>query len=125
MDHVEFNPPQQTLQWQESVHTVKFRLRAADGLEGKTARGSLSVYLGVLLLADVPLQFLVSRSPPSDPSKTEQHKERFKRYRNIFASYSHEDLAIVEQCEQYAAMSGDQYYRDWKNLRAGRSGTMS
>jgi hypothetical protein len=40
-------------------------------------------------------------------------------YRKIFASYSHKDLAIVEQCERHAMVMGDSYLRDWKDLRAG------
>jgi hypothetical protein len=50
--------------------------------------------------------------------------EHARPYRKIFASYSHQDLHIVEQIARLARALGDEYLRDWKDLRArGRCGT--
>jgi serine/threonine protein kinase len=117
MDGVEFNPPRRTFRWSESVHREEFRLRAGRELDGKMARGRLSVFLGGILLADVALAFrvdgrLVAEKEPLTPTET-------RPYRKIFASYSHQDLEIVRQLEHYAETLGDRYLRDWTHLRAG------
>ena len=59
MSGVEFNPPRRQFRWTEMVHREEFRLRASADLDGKTARGRLSVYLGSILLAEVSLSFKV------------------------------------------------------------------
>jgi TIR domain-containing protein len=82
-----------------------------------TLRGRMSVFLGVRLLAEVSLQFLVTETPA--PSKPAPVVEQARPYRRIFASYSHRDVRIAEQFEHYAAVFGDRYLRDWIDLRAG------
>lgn len=116
---IEFNPPRRTFTWQESVHREEFRLRADASLDGRTVRGKLSIFLGAILLGDVPLVIEVDKT--HQPAKTREPLEPVPahRYRKIFASYSHKDLGIVEQFEAYAATMGDEYLRDWKHLRAG------
>jgi hypothetical protein len=116
---VEFNPPLRTFRWTESVHREEFRLRARCDLVGKTARGRLSVFLGDILLADVLLAIRVDEQgeTPGDDSPAET--EHARRYRKIFASYSHKDLHVVEQIERLAQALGDEYLRDWKQLRTG------
>jgi hypothetical protein len=115
---VEFNPPRRTFCWQESVHREEFRLRAAPELDGKVARGRLTVFLGSLILADISLTIKVdsqARAAPEDPSE----KASARPYRRIFASYSHRDLHIVQQVEHFTRAMGDEYVRDWTHLRAG------
>jgi serine/threonine protein kinase len=116
MDGVEFNPNRQAFRFNESVHKVEFRFRAAADRDQQTLRGRLSVFFGAILMADVPLQIRVDCSHAGD---FRAEPTPMRRYRNIFASYSHRDLAIVEQFEQFAATLGDRYVRDWKDLRAG------
>src|SRR5205085_10237885 len=55
----EFNPPSQSFIWQESVHKVEFKMRAPASLDGSMARGRLTVFLGSIILADVPLAIRV------------------------------------------------------------------
>ena len=116
-DGVDFNPPSRTFTWLESVHREEFRLRASSAPAGTSLRGRMSVFLGVRLLAEVSLQFLVSETPA--PSKPAPVIEQARPYRRIFASYSHRDVKIAEQFERYAAVFGDRYLRDWIDLRAG------
>jgi len=118
IDGVEFNPRRVTFNWCENVHQAEFRMRAAQQLDGKIVVGQMSVFLGAILLADITLKIKVDSShqeaddEPAEPA-------RAKPYRKIFASYSHRDLAIVEQFEHYAHALGDRYIRDWKDLRSG------
>jgi len=116
---VEFNPPRRTFTWEESVHREEFRLKAGRELVGKPARGRLTVFFGSIILAEVPLAIRVTET---EEPRTEQKLEpqSARPYRKIFASYSHRDLPIVEQFEQYIEMLGDQYLRDWKHLRSGQ-----
>ncbi len=81
----------------------------------------MSVFLGAILLADIPIRFKVdsTHSEAADEQPTEPASA--KPYRKIFASYSHKDLAIVEQFERYAETLGDRYLRDWKELRSGEN----
>jgi ankyrin repeat protein len=116
---VEFNPPSRTFIWLEDVHTEKFRLRASQSLDGQVVRGRMSVFLGSIVLADIPLSIRVDASH-AQASETEAREPVSARpYRKIFASYSHQDLAIVQQMEMFARSLGDRYLRDLNDLRAG------
>jgi hypothetical protein len=114
---ITFNPPRRSFLWQEAVHREEFRLRAGADLNGQTARGRLTVFLGGLILADVSLTIRVDRNAtlPDEPVEASAGRP----YRKIFASYSHKDLDIVRQVEQFARLLGDEYLRDWTHLRAG------
>jgi serine phosphatase RsbU (regulator of sigma subunit)/serine/threonine protein kinase len=118
---VQFNPPRRTFLWLESIHREDFRLCASPALDGKTARGSFAVFLGNLLLAEVTLGIRVdSRQAPAERAAPLEGVTA-AAYRKIFASYSHKDLAIVEEVERYARVVGDTYVRDWVHLRAGEA----
>ncbi|MCX6900268.1 MAG: tetratricopeptide repeat protein [Verrucomicrobia bacterium] len=118
-EDVEFNPPSQTFMWVENVHRADFRLRASSKLVGHTARGCLTVFWGHIILAEIPLKFQVESRSASKPEAMGRHVQKARRYRKIFASYSHKDLAIVEEMERFARTFGDEYLRDWVHLRAG------
>ena len=115
MDGVTFNPPERRFLWTESVHREDFRLRADKSMDGRVARGAVSVFYGSLLLAEVQLSIKVDRKTAES-----RHEETHARpYRRIFASYSHRDTAIVEEFESHAVATGDRYLRDVVTLRAG------
>lgn len=122
MEGCEFNPPRQSFSWQKSVHKVEFEMRASRSLEGRTARGRLTVFLGTLILADVPLAIGVDSG--AGRSSTRETPQRVAAsaapYRKIFPSYSHRDRAVVEQIEQHVHALGDTYLRDVTQLRAGQ-----
>jgi hypothetical protein len=95
-------------------------MRAPRKLEGKTARGYLRVYLGIILVAEVSIAI------PVDTQKARLYGEASSKletsvspYRKIFASYSHADEAIVRQFEQLVDAFGDKYLRDVRDIRAG------
>ncbi len=115
--HVTFNPPRATFLWIEPVHRVDFRMRAAAGTTGQTLRGRITVFLGQIILADIPLVFRAEAQ--SVPRPERPVVESARPYRKIFASYSHRDGHVVQQFEHYIGALGDQYLRDAIHLRAG------
>jgi serine/threonine protein kinase len=116
---VEFNPPSRSLVWAEAVHREEFRLRASPELDGQTARGRLTVFLGGIILAEVNLSIPVDSSHRTGV-KTEPHEvERARPYRRVFASYSRKDGWVVEQFKKYAGALGDEYVKKHTRLRAG------
>ena len=115
LEGVTFNPVERRFLWTESVHREDFRMRADAALDGRVARGAVSVYAGNLLLADVQVSVKVSWQA-TDAGQEETHA---RPYRRIFASYAHRDTAVVEEFEAHAAATGDKYLRDVVTLRAG------
>jgi hypothetical protein len=94
-------------------------MRAAAALDGKLARGRVTVFLGAILVADIPLMIQVSRDAATMPGEPAPAAVSARPYRKVFASYSHRDAAIVEQFERYAEAIGDEYLRDCRRLRSG------
>jgi hypothetical protein len=118
----EFNPPRRVFRWVESVHSEHFRFRATDAVDGQTARGRLTVFLGGIILADVTLSIRVDHRhvpAPTTPAEVPQAVHA-RPYRKIFASYSHKDIEIVRQFELFARTLGDEFLRDGVHLRAGQ-----
>jgi len=121
---VEFNPRLRVFRWLEDVHREEFRMRSAHALDGTTARGRLSVYLGAILLAEVDLAVKVdSRMREVKQPKPREPLEAntCRPFRRIFASYSHKDVVIVRQYERFVESLGDRYLRDVRDLRAGEN----
>ncbi|HUT34501.1 MAG TPA: Hsp70 family protein [Planctomycetota bacterium] len=119
---IEFNPPSRSFLWLESVHCEEFRLRARPELDGEMARGRLTVFLGSIILADIPLAIRVDSHAEATPARPSREPVVRRPYQKVFASYSHKDLEIVEELEQRATSTGlgVSYLRDLLNLRAGK-----
>lgn len=121
----DFNPPRRTFLWQESVHREEFRFRAPRSLDGQFARGRLTVFLGCIIVSEIPLVIKVDSREATEAAKPPLQSHSATYFRNIFASYSHKDRPIVEAFEEYAKGLGDKYMRDLIDLRAGEEWTLS
>lgn len=122
MPSITFNPRRRTFCWEEDVHREEFRFRADSELRGKTARGYLTVFLGIIIIAEIPLAVRVD----DDCGEREQSLPTMERssqapHRKVFVSYSHKDAWVVEQFERYALALGDRYLRDVSELRTGEA----
>jgi hypothetical protein len=121
---ITFNPARRSFVWAADlrVHDESFLLRAPSELAGSLARGRLSIFLGHLLLADVPINFRVespaSSQPLSEPKWTQSSARPFRK---VFASYSHHDAQIVEAMEHHIKALGYDYLRDVVHLRSGQA----
>jgi serine/threonine protein kinase len=120
IEGVEFNPQSASFNWLKSVHKVEFEMCAAAALDGQVARGRLTVFIGSLILADVPLAIRVDSAYMGAPRTPPTVVADAVPYRNIFASYSHNDREIVEHIEHYVQTLGDKYLRDVTALRSGQ-----
>jgi hypothetical protein len=118
VDGVRFNPPQRSFLWLEPVHHEVFRLQADPALAGSRARGSMFVFFGSLLIAEVSLSIAVDVDAP-DEGMEEPEAERARRYRKIFASYSHRDADVVAALASAARAFGDELVVDRTHLRTG------
>ena len=85
---IEFNPPSRSFVWQESVHREEFRMRASPYLSGEVASGSLSIFLGGILLAEINLKIEVVSQDIAIEQKSSWSSSEARPYRKIFASYS-------------------------------------
>lgn len=117
MDGVEFNPDRATFRWEQAVHRADFQLRVRAGVVPRTCRGRVTVMNGPLLIAEVPLAIEVVQHVQDVQMAAGEPGRKFRR---IFASYSHRDRAIVERFENYVESIGDRYARDVRDLRAGQ-----
>lgn len=119
VEGVEFNPPVRSFRWRKAVHSEEFDFLVESGRVGTTVRGRLSVYLGALLIAEVPLSMRVAE--PGAPVEREpaQVAETARRYRRVFASYSSLDHEVVEQMSQLLVALGEEVLRDRTHLRTG------
>jgi serine/threonine protein kinase len=119
MNGIEFNPRRVSFLWQESIHQAAFRLRATPQMDGQTVRGQMCVYLGSIIVAQVPLSIEVNSQRAFQAVEETLAPVTAARYRRIFASYSHKDVAVVEEFERYGRAIGDEYLRDVIHLRSG------
>jgi len=117
LDTGEFNPAQASLRWEEPIHRVEFRLRVPASSEGRRLKGGLRVFIGPLMIGEVPFQLPVSATATDEIAPSTQ--ESAKRFRQIFASYSHRDSEVVEEVERYVSLTGDRYMIDVRTLRSG------
>ena len=116
---IEFDPPTRAFLWHDTVRREEFQLRASTDLDGKTARGRLTVFLGPFILADVSLSIRVDISARITPRSKDLEPATAGCHRTVFASYSHHDRHIVEAFRRYSRALGDRYLIDSEDLQVG------
>jgi hypothetical protein len=92
-------------------------MRADVAQSGRVVHGCIGVYFGSIVLAEISLTLKIGSTQASET--TLQPTKTFRRYRKIFASYSHDDRAIVDEFFEYARAIGDRYLADVADLRSG------
>ena len=116
------DPEQRRFRWLVDVHREEFKVRAPADLAGQTIRGMLSVFMGSLLIADVPIACpAVAEAAAAPVDRTPTTSDSARPYRRVFASYSRADVAIVEHVVRMASLLGDDYLLDVTHLRSGES----
>lgn len=118
---MEFNPPSITFQWTEKIHREGFQMRASAQLDRQTARGRLSVFIGGILLAEVPLSVHVDGRYEAPSVEADAQTVSAKPYRKVFTSFANEDSRVVEEVGRFAENASDPYGRELLKVRAGES----
>jgi hypothetical protein len=107
-----FDPPAQTVRWDESTQRQELYLRATTAQADVAVRGSLRVFTGPLLLAEVPLLIMV-REPGERSSLSSGYASTVARaYRRIFASYAPRDADLARAVVSATGSFADAYLRD-------------
>jgi hypothetical protein len=113
-----FNPSVQELEWLEDLHEVLFRFRAPFDWAGQALLGSVDIYTGSLLIAQVPLAVHVGTT--GQPDRSEFVRTTAEIFSKVFASYSHDDRRIVMACAAAYKALGIDMLTDNHSLRSGQ-----
>ncbi len=119
-----FDPPEAKLVWAGSWQRADFEMTATGERVGHVIEGSVSCYVGPLLIADVRLPVVVPKpgeTATGDDGDDQQASQSATMYRSVFASYSHADTAVVEAMETACKALGMDYLRDVMTLKSGQS----
>lgn len=116
----QFNPDHLDVTWQEDVQQHEFRMRAETAQPGQSVNGVVQFYQGMVLRGEVPISVFVGQAVARLDSPDAYQQAIARAYRHIFASYSHQDMPVVESCESAARSMGDQYLRDVSLLQSGQ-----
>lgn len=114
---VAFNPVSRTFIWAEYAHGEEFRFRASSA-GPPIRRGLVTVYLGPLVIAVIPIALKVVEGAVAEPATVPASAPR---YRQIFPSYSHADSTIVRRVKDAAEVLGDRYLLDVIAIRSGEA----
>ncbi|MCP3956324.1 MAG: toll/interleukin-1 receptor domain-containing protein [bacterium] len=116
-----FDPPEARLTWGGEWQLAEFELEATGERAGHVSEGSISCYVGPLLIADLRLPVVVLRDDERDDgAETAREEQSARAYRSVFASYSHRDTAVVEAMEAACEALGMDYLRDVMDLKPGQ-----
>ncbi len=116
-----FEPPMASLVWSGPWQRADFMMQAQPDSADYEIDGAISCYLGPLLIADIPLPVkVVGPVTEGDSTSTGRSVHSTPMYETIFASYSHQDTAIVEAIECACQTLGLNYLRDVMTLKSGQ-----
>ena len=110
------NPPFFQIVWTENWHRAEFQVEAQAKFSGSKIAGSVSFYVGPILVAEVEIESRISLGGDADSSL---QSSTAKAYSAVFVSYSHRDSEIVEDLEKAYSALGLDYLRDIRELRSG------
>lgn len=116
VEGLEFYPPQRQFRWDKPWHRQDFWARVIAGADGTLTEGTFTVFLGIMILAEVDIRVLVGTPAAADAGQT---VDEARAFRQVFASYSHRDTIIVKHVEGHHNSLGDEYVRDATKLRPG------
>lgn len=117
---ITFNPPSRSFTWRKSVHREEFDLIASAEVDGKSLHGSMTVFLGSLVIADVSLIISVdSHATPAHERISLEHARTARRVRQVFASYSPRDEQVVAELAHVAPLFGTRFLLDRTHLEPG------
>ena len=121
MDGVEFNPERITFRWVEDMHRAEFRMQAAEPLAGLAGTGTVTIFVGPLIVATIKFGMLFDEAGQVPQLPTESTSTQLYKQDQIFASYSHRDAKVVTACRDAYRALGYELLIDVDDLRAGEN----
>ncbi len=112
-----FDPPEQPLVWQPPYRYVTFLFTTPTELP-ETLTGTVQIYLGPLIIGEIPLHMRAVRPDQSTASDTTD-EATMTHFDPIFASYSHRDAPVMRYFRRLREMWGQKMLVDVYDLRAG------
>jgi serine/threonine protein kinase/thiol-disulfide isomerase/thioredoxin len=117
---ITFNPPSRSFTWRKSVHREEFDLIASSAVDGQALHGSMTVFLGSIVIAEVRLTISVdSRASSANERFSLEHARTARRVRQVFASYSRKDEQVVAELAHVAPLFGTRFLLDRTHLEPG------
>lgn len=111
-------PDRADVSWEDDFECVRFTIKMRTHPHPPLSlTGTVSVYLGSVILAQLPLVANIARSGYRHPIITKR-ESRF-RFKRLFLSYSHRDIIVIKAIDHiYQKYPEIETYIDYKFLRA-------
>lgn len=120
-ERVTFNPKHISFEWLEDLQRVQFRMQAESSLAGMAGNGTLTVYVGPVIVATLKMGMLFNEAEAvPGPVRSEETVTRIYHQDEIFISYSHLDTEIVLNCQKAYQALGFNVLIDRDTLRSGQ-----
>ena len=118
---VSFQPERVSFTWTNDWQPAALRFSADPRWAGRTVWGEVLLLAGPLMIASlrISLHFTEPGIPPNPDQ--EQEEVSVARYKNIFTSYSQDDVAMVQAIRQAYKAIGDDSFLDIEALRSSQS----
>jgi hypothetical protein len=117
---VTFNPKRTTFTWLEDWHRANFRFLVKKELAGSAGNGKINIFAGPLLIGTLKMALLFEEQIDLSQSRETVTEVTTGLYKQIFASYSHDDTPIVLSCRNIYKALGFNVLIDIDTLRAGQ-----
>jgi hypothetical protein len=114
---IQCNPAEAVFEWWEPVHEAEFRIHAPQVLAGSVVRGSVRIWRGPLILAEVSVAIPVTAGQQA--GEAPKVADSAPPYRKIFASYSRDDLPLLASFTESAYALGDTVLMDLTGIHSG------
>jgi formylglycine-generating enzyme required for sulfatase activity/serine/threonine protein kinase len=117
---ISFSPARRSFTWRKSVHREEFDMWAERDFDGQTLTGRMTVFLGSVIIAEVPLTITVdSQTAPAAERISIDAPQSARRVRQVFASYSQQDEPVVAELANLAPLFGSRFLLDRTHLEPG------
>jgi serine/threonine protein kinase/thiol-disulfide isomerase/thioredoxin len=117
---INFSPSSRSFNWRKSVHREEFDMWASRESDGKTLNGSMTVFLGSVVIAEVALTISVDSQASSSAERISlDGAQSARRVQQVFASYSPRDEQVVAELAHVAPIFGSRFLTDRTHLEPG------
>ena len=114
------NPPQQDVVWMEDYHKAQFEIRyTGNNKSGTICSGFVDIFADGVLVGNIPVSLAVTASA-NIGDFAEPSISMGQSFTRIFASYAHEDAAVVYACKETYRLLGIHLYVDRDDLLSGQ-----